>query len=150
MHPHPDSGTAFAGQTLDAFDFLIRDFGFDPTHAGPFRVRYESSAAFVEILRDQQTGGIDFSVGLLEADKRRERGFTLAQLLFFQGDLDDVEPFFQSDERLTGLVCRIAGHALRAERDFFRRLDEFENRRILERVREAGAGEAGREFLWEN
>lgn len=149
MGSHPDSGRAFASDTLETFDFLTRDYGFDPTHAGPWRVRYESREAFVEIERDRESGEVDFSVGLLREDKRRERSFTIRQILFFlDGRSAEWTPFFRSDERLADLVRRSADEALRADREFFGRMEELESRRLIERVREIEADWAGREFLW--
>ena len=115
-----------------AFSFL-ESTGFDVTHVDAEQIRYESSSVVVSVQWDARSGEQEVFVMLRSSDGGAQTTYSLTDMLAMEGVRLDAQPPQVHDQvRLPPFLERTAHalrthcqHALRGQRSYFDRLEDF-------------------------
>ncbi|MFA5794640.1 MAG: hypothetical protein WC980_06190 [Candidatus Brocadiia bacterium] len=150
----------FRESALEAFGFLVKEFGFKCTQKGPQRVRYESKSVFAVVSQDPQSYKIEFIIGRLP-DTAESLNYTIVDIINSAGAAKEAgnTSFQSSDEKtarrmileLAGLVKKYAPAFLAGDDAAFKRLEDMATREEQKKVRQYDLAMARKnaEFAWQ-
>jgi len=91
LNPGPEREyLQFKNAALDAFGFMVPDYGFRCTKISPLIVRFESEYVYFEVTHEPRSFEIDFSVGRID---RPDERFSLSELNVFMGYAEEGKSY---------------------------------------------------------
>jgi hypothetical protein len=136
----------FPAIVISAFEFLVKDFSFSCVKRDATYVRYESSAAFVNIYHGRASFELNVEIGERVVDGRvPENSFTIGDILYFVNPqiAEDYRPYQVTNtesvrkfvNELAHLVKDYATPALQGDHAFLQRVSEIQLQRSDNLVR---------------